>query len=785
MDTNNIEYTKNNKFSPTIETLVSLGKDKNSFAFAPRAAITQKVIKGLFQTIPAWLLLGIPHITLALETHHLKINNVQTRNTQTNNVEMLHAMSLQRGNPLRVIVNTNQDGTIQADDALTLREAIEIVNGSLPLNKLSNSEKQQVKPVNGSSQIEFNLPQRQTTIALKAILPPLKAPGLVIDGTTQPGYDPNKSATAEIAIPIPIVEITPADNRKIFRGLTVVTDNITIRGLSLYGFTSEHGPTESTPPADIFISNVVYPESSFSGKRKPEFKSPKPPKNVVIENNWLGITTDEKIPDITSAFGVSVFNAVGTKITRNRIAHHDGSAIITGVRADSMKIQENIIVGNGIAGMPDAIRLDGSIARSEITSNLICANDGSGIFLFEPKGSVKIEDNQIKFNGRRLRRAAIYLMGNNHQVLNNKITNQVGSGVTVTSYPKSRGNLIRDNSFANIEGLSIDLNARHNAGVRDFQQGDGPNPSRDSKNRRLDTGNAGINAPEFLSPEFMILDGKVYLDGKADPGTEIDVYRVTPNSKQSIDSYPAYSPLRKIIAKVKTNEKGRFGEILDDLQPGDMVSAIATLSKDGTSEPAANAVVVTQIGEKPIKIPQPGEIPQCTSRPKPPSPPPPEPEPIPVPTPEPEPLPEPIPEVNPELPPAPIRLRVPRNIHFGLDKDFISSTSSKVLDRIAEVLEQYPTIVIELQGHTDSRASVAYNQDLAKRRANNARKYLIKKGITPERMTIRSFGERQLLTDERDRVEYARNRRVEISFFDVRGIDIIFDSQEEDLQVEK
>ncbi|KST70384.1 cell envelope biogenesis protein OmpA [Mastigocoleus testarum BC008] len=686
---------------------------------------------------------------------------------------MLHATSLRQGKSVRIVVNSNQDGAIQADNTLTLREAIKIVNGTLPVNKLSNAEKQQVKPVNGSSQIEFNLPQEQTTIALRSILPPLKAPGLVIDGTTQPGYDSNKSATAEIAIPIPVVEITPADNQKIFRGLTVVADNITIRGLSLYGFTSEHGPTESTPPADIFISNIVYPESSSSKIREVEFKSLKPPKNVVIENNWLGITTEGKMPESTSAFGVSVFNAVGTKIIRNRIAHHDGSAIITGIRADKMQARENIIVGNGIAGMPDAIRLDGSIARSEITSNLICANDGSGIFLFKPEGSVKIKDNQIKFNGRRLRRAAVYLMGNNHQVLNNQITNQVGSGVTVTSYPKSRGNLIRDNSFANIEGLSIDLNARHNAGVRDFQQGDGPNPSRDSNNRRLDTGNAGINAPEFLSPEFMIINGKVYLDGKADPGTEIDIYRVSPNSKQSIDSYPAYSPLRKIIAKVKTNEKGRFGAILDNLQPGDMVSAIATLPKDGTSEPAANAVVVTQIGEKPIKIPQPGEIPQCTSRPQPPSPPPPEP------------IPEPIPEVNPELPPAPIRLRVPRNIHFGLDKDFISSKSAQVLDRVAEVLEQYPTIVIELQGHTDSRASVAYNQDLARRRANNARKYLIKKGIAPERMTIRSFGERQLLTDESDRVEYARNRRVEISFFDVRGIDIIFDSQEEDLQIEK
>ena len=769
--------TKKNKFSPTIKRLLLVSENKSSFV------MSTQVLKGLLQTIPAWLLVVIPNIALAAETRYPEIQHAQTPNVETlhgtPNVETLHATSL-RGNGVRVVVNSNEDGAIKADNALTLREAIEIVNGTLLVNKLSNAERSLVETLQCnvstdnqcSPRIEFNLPQGQTTIALRSILPPLAASGLVIDGATQPGYDPNKSATAEITIPIPIVEITPADNREIFRGLTVVADNITIRGLSLYGFTSKHRATETTPPADIFISNVVYPEDLSPDSSPKEFKS-SPPKNVVIENNWLGITTEEKMPDTTSAFGVSVFNAVGTKIIRNRIAHHDGSAIITGARAENMQAQKNIIVGNGIAGMPDAIRLDGAIDKSEITSNLICANDGSGIFLFKPEGSVKIQDNQIKFNGRRLRRAAVYLMGNNHQVVKNQITNQPGSGVTVTSFPKSRGNLIRDNSFTNIEGLSIDLNARHNAGVRDFQRGDGPNPPRNSSNRRLDTANAAINAPEFLSPEFMILDGKVYLDGKADPGTEVDIYRVTPNSKQSVDSYPAYSPLKEVIAKVKTNDKGRFGATLDNLQPGDMVSAIATSAKYGTSEPAADAVIVTKIGEKPVRLPEPADIPQCTTPPK-----------VKLP-PIPEPTPEPIPEPIPELPPSPIRLRVPRNIHFALDKDFISPPSAKVLDRVAEVLQQYPTIVIELQGHTDSRASVAYNQDLARRRANNARKYLIKKGIAPERMTIRSFGERQLLTDERDRVEYARNRRVEISFFDVRGVDIIFDSQEEDLQIEQ
>ncbi|WP_088243313.1 OmpA family protein [Calothrix rhizosoleniae] len=668
-------------------------------------------------------------------------------------VGILIPPSIAQTTTLRVVVNSNQD-TVQTDDKITLREAIEIVNGTLPLHQLSTTEKAQILPTN-QPQIEFNLPRGQTAIALQNLLPPLTTPGLVIDGTTQPGYDIKKSATSAITIPIPVVSITAAENRDVFRGLTVVANNITIRGLSLYGFTKSHGATATIPPGDIIIASWKNLREQRVWRKGGQDNVIK---NVVIENNWLGILPDESMPHKTSAFGVSVFNAMGTVIQRNRISYHDGSAIITGIRGEDMQVQHNIIVGNGIAGMPDAIRLDGKINNTQITSNLICGNDGSGIYLFKPEGSVKIQNNQIKFNGRRLRRAAVYLMGNNHRVMNNQITNQTGSGVVVTSYPQSRRNLIQGNHFANLEGLSIDLNTRHHTGVQDFQRGDGPNPQRDSGNRRRDTGNGAINTPKFLSREFLLINGEVGIDGKADPGTEIDIYRVIPNPKKQIDLYPTYSPLGEIIAQVKTDDKGRFSATLDNIKPGEKLSAIATDPRYGTSEPSAN-ILVRLPGLLPkIQTNTTADIPKCTT---------------------------PIPPVTRvTLPPPTISLTVPRNIHFALDKDNISPESAVVLDKIAEVLQKYPTIVIELEGHTDSRASIAYNQNLALRRARSTRNYLIKKGIAPERMTIRSFGERKLLTEENNRVDYARNRRVEIIFQDIRGVDTVFESQEGDLQIE-
>lgn len=154
----------------------------------------------------------------------------------------------------------------------------------------------------------------------------------------------------------------------------------------------------------------------------------------------------------------------------------------------------------------------------------------------------------------------------------------------VTAYPQSDRNIIRGNRFAALTGLSIDLNTQENVGVQDYQRGDGSNPKRNSHNRRKETGNSAINAPEFLSQEFLILGGKVTLVGNADPGSLVDIYLVKENNS-------LYGPLSEQLVSVKTNDKGRFSIALKNLKPGDRVSAIATDPRYGTSEPALNAVI--------------------------------------------------------------------------------------------------------------------------------------------------------------------------------------------------
>jgi parallel beta-helix repeat protein len=499
---------------------------------------------------------------------------------------------------LRIVVNGNQDGVVQTDNVLTLREAIELTNGTLTLEQLSESEKDQVTVIQNAdeadlyegqvrSRIEFNLPAEQTTIRLTEELPPLAHHGLVVDGSTQPGYEQINEESISV-ISTPIVEITPADATEIFRGLTVVADGVTIRGLSLYGFSAKHRNTAVTPPADIFIAHRP-PPPNLTGQRSPAENAPFhqrdiPPKDVVVEQNWLGLS--QSVTNQRSAFGISVFNSFGAVIRQNRIANHDGSGIITSVQAINLEITQNVLEQNGSAGMPDAIRLEGLLRGVQIINNTIQNNAGSAVYLFKPNGAVQIQNNTISQNGRRFRRAAIYLMGNEHVVTNNQIREQNGPGVVVTAYSQSDRNLIQNNQFSQLAGLSIDLITQQNVSPQDYQQGDGANPITNSYQRRRKTGNLGIDAPQFLSPEFFLnpQTSSVTLDGLATPNSQIEIYQVTEDAGLQ-------GPLNQSIATTNTDKNGHFSITLGTLKAEDRVSAIATHPQYGTSEAAVNAVV--------------------------------------------------------------------------------------------------------------------------------------------------------------------------------------------------
>ncbi|MFN4256927.1 MAG: OmpA family protein [Saprospiraceae bacterium] len=108
------------------------------------------------------------------------------------------------------------------------------------------------------------------------------------------------------------------------------------------------------------------------------------------------------------------------------------------------------------------------------------------------------------------------------------------------------------------------------------------------------------------------------------------------------------------------------------------------------------------------------------------------------------------------------------NIYFNYNDASLRPDARKDLDLVADLLRQYPQMVIELSSHTDSRGTTEYNRGLSQRRADRVAEYLIRqKKVDPKRLRPKGYGEsqpRNQCTDDADcsEREHARNRRTEI-----------------------
>lgn len=86
-----------------------------------------------------------------------------------------------------------------------------------------------------------------------------------------------------------------------------------------------------------------------------------------------------------------------------------------------------------------------------------------------------------------------------------------------------------------------------------------------------------------------------------------------------------------------------------------------------------------------------------------------------------------------------------RNIFFDLDKYSLRPESVNELERLLKLLEENPTMKIEISGHTDTRGSDSHNQELSENRAHEVVKYLIDHGISAGRLQYAGYGETQTL----------------------------------------
>lgn len=112
------------------------------------------------------------------------------------------------------------------------------------------------------------------------------------------------------------------------------------------------------------------------------------------------------------------------------------------------------------------------------------------------------------------------------------------------------------------------------------------------------------------------------------------------------------------------------------------------------------------------------------------------------------------------------------NVYYDLGKFDIRQDATVELNKVVEFLQENPTVTIELSSHSDSRGDAASNFELSQKRAESAVNYIVGKGIDPDRIIAKGYGESKLLNECKDGVrcseaQHQVNRRTEIRVLSV------------------
>lgn len=98
-------------------------------------------------------------------------------------------------------------------------------------------------------------------------------------------------------------------------------------------------------------------------------------------------------------------------------------------------------------------------------------------------------------------------------------------------------------------------------------------------------------------------------------------------------------------------------------------------------------------------------------------------------------------------------------VYFDFDRSHIREDARETMNNIAEFLKARPDVNIRIEGNADERGTIEYNQALGQRRAASAKNYLTDLGISPDRISIISYGKEKPVCTESTEECWQQNRK--------------------------
>ncbi|MFP3944490.1 MAG: peptidoglycan-associated lipoprotein Pal [Alphaproteobacteria bacterium] len=102
---------------------------------------------------------------------------------------------------------------------------------------------------------------------------------------------------------------------------------------------------------------------------------------------------------------------------------------------------------------------------------------------------------------------------------------------------------------------------------------------------------------------------------------------------------------------------------------------------------------------------------------------------------------------------------VPDRVFFALDSSSLDAADREALQRQVAWLQEYPQVMVTVEGHCDERGTREYNLALGARRANAVKNYLVSQGVDPSRITTISYGKERPVDPRSTEAAWRVNRR--------------------------
>jgi CSLREA domain-containing protein len=289
-----------------------------------------------------------------------------------------------------ITVNSTADETT-ADSTMSLREAIEVSNGTLPVSSLSTQEQAQVSgAVGNTNTIDFNIPTTDPgydattkvwTIAVKSGLPAISTNAAIIDGYSQPGASPNTLAQGDNAVLKIAINGSGAGNTI---GLPIGQPGSQVRGLDIENFGFNGYGIQITAAGNVQVAGCFIGTDATREVAAPNATG----LEIENSNNLIGGPNvgDRNIISGNSQDGLDVrdqaANPLNIEPTGNRIENNYIGIDAAGTKA----------LGNGGQGVDDNGSGDTYGGTTAGLGNVISGNQSRGL---EAGGSVTIEGNDI------------------------------------------------------------------------------------------------------------------------------------------------------------------------------------------------------------------------------------------------------------------------------------------------------------------------------------------------------------------------------------------------------